>query len=115
VAVKIRLTRIGLKKQPTYRIVVKEEHSKRDGAPIENLGYYNPRTEPATIVLNEARTRYWLGVGAQPSDAMGIILKTAGITDKFYRPRAPRKPKHKEEAASAAAPAPTAEAPAAQG
>ncbi len=112
-SVKIRLSRIGAKKQPTYRVVVAEERSKRDGRIVERLGHYDPRTEPPTIVLNEERTRYWLGVGARPTDAMGIILRRAGISDKYVRERAARKSKSAAaEAAPAATPAaPTAPAP----
>ena len=84
-AAKIKLTRVGAKKQPTYRVVIQEERSKRDGRFIENLGYYNPRTEPATIVLNQERVNYWLGVGAQPTESVGQLLKTAGITDRYYK------------------------------
>ena len=100
-SVKIRLSRFGAKKQPSYRIVVTEEHSKRDGRIVEKIGHYDPRTKPATVVLNEERTKYWLGVGARPTDAMGPILKQAGISDKYVRcaPRAnrnlPRKKKRK--------------------
>jgi small subunit ribosomal protein S16 len=116
-SVKIRLARFGAKKQPSYRIVVAEEHSKRDGRIIEKLGHYDPRTEPPTVVLNEERTQYWLGVGARPTDALGPILKRAGITDKFVKMRAARKSKSEKAAeeakAAAPAPAPAAEAPAA--
>ncbi len=87
-AAKIKLTRVGAKKQPTYRVVIQEERSKRDGRFIENLGYYNPRTEPATIVLNQERVNYWLGVGAQPTESVGQLLKTAGITDRYYKVKA---------------------------
>jgi small subunit ribosomal protein S16 len=107
VAVKIRLARYGAKKQPTYRVVVADERKKRDGRIVEKLGHYDPRTDPATIVLNEERTKYWLGVGAQPTDALGPILKRAGITDKYVRQRAARKSKAamaEEAAAKAAAP-----------
>ncbi len=110
-SVKIRLSRIGAKKQPTYRVVVAEERSKRDGRIVERLGHYDPRTEPPTIVLNEERTRYWLGVGARPTDAMGVILRRAGISDKYVRERAARKSKsaaaETAPAATPAAPAPT--------
>lgn len=105
-SVKIRLSRIGAKKQPTYRIVVAEERSKRDGRIVERLGHYDPRTEPPTIVLNEERTRYWLGVGARPTDALGPVLKRAGIGDQYVRERAARKSK----AAKAAEEAKPAEA-----
>lgn len=98
-SVKIRLSRIGAKKQPTYRIVVAEERSKRDGRIVERIGHYDPRTEPPTVVLNEERARYWLGVGARPTDALGYILKRAGISDKYVRERTARKSKAKTAAA----------------
>ncbi len=107
-SVKIRLSRFGAKKQPTYRIVVAEERSKRDGRIVERIGHFDPRTEPPTIVLNEERTRYWLGVGARPTDALGPILKRAGISDKYIKMHAARKSKSEkaaEEAAKAGAPA----------
>src|SRR5512141_2947583 len=104
---------MGAKKQPTYRIVVAEERSKRDGRLVERLGHYDPRTEPPTIVLNEERTRYWLGVGARPTDALGIILRRAGISDKYVRQRTARKSKAKGEE-TAAAPVQPAAAPAPQ-
>lgn len=111
-SVKIRLSRMGAKKQPTYRIVVAEERSKRDGRLVERLGHFDPRTDPPTIVLNEERTRYWLGVGARPTDALGIILRRAGISDKYVRLHTARKSKAANaEAAAPAAPA----APAPQG
>ena len=104
-AAKIRLTRMGAKKQPTYRVVIQEERSKRDGRFIENLGYYNPRTDPPTIVLNQERVNYWLGVGAQPTDSVGVLLHSAGITDKFYRTRPNKAPRPPEGEASAPEPA----------
>ncbi len=112
-SVKLRLSRFGAKKQPTYRVVVVEEHSKRDGRIVERLGHYDPRTEPPTIVLNEERTRYWLSVGARPTDAMGVLLRRAGISDKFVRERAARKAKVAIAAEEAAA-SPAEAAPAAQ-
>ena len=86
-AAKIKLTRVGAKKQPSYRVVIQEERSKRDGRFIENLGYYNPRSEPPTIVINQERLNYWLGVGARPTESVGQLLKTAGITDRYFKPR----------------------------
>ena len=86
-ATKIKLTRMGAKKQPTYRVVIQEERSKRDGRFIENIGFYNPRTEPATIVINQDRVNHWLSVGARPTESVGQLLKTAGITDKYYHMR----------------------------
>jgi small subunit ribosomal protein S16 len=84
-AAKIKLTRVGAKKQPTYRVVIQEERSKRDGRFIENIGYYNPRAEPATIVINQERVNYWLGVGARPTESVGQLLHIAGITDRYYK------------------------------
>jgi len=107
---KIKLTRMGAKKQPTYRVVIQEERSKRDGRFIENVGYYNPRTEPATIVVNQERVNYWLGVGARPTESVGQLLKTAGITDKYYHMRTTKSKAGGNEAASAekTSPIPTA-------
>ncbi|HEX7587491.1 MAG TPA: 30S ribosomal protein S16, partial [Anaerolineae bacterium] len=108
VSVKIRLSRFGAKKQPTYRIVVAEERSKRDGRLVEKIGHFDPRTDPPTIVLNEERARYWLSVGARPTDALGIILRRVGISDKYVKVHAARKSnaeKAAAEAAKSAAPA----------
>jgi small subunit ribosomal protein S16 len=71
----IRLMRMGAKKQPTYRVVVKEKLSKRDGAYLENLGTYNPTREPAEVNLNMERVRYWLARGAQPTDTVRQLIK----------------------------------------
>lgn len=109
-AAKIRLTRVGAKKQPSYRVVVQEERSKRDGQYIDNLGYYNPRTDPPTVVIDAERVKYWLGVGAQPSDSVGRLLRMAGITDKYYRQKGANK---QPAAPPAASVAPAAEPPAA--
>jgi small subunit ribosomal protein S16 len=76
---KLRLTRMGAKGRPHYRIVVQEARSKRDGRFVENLGHYNPLTEPSTIVVNADRVRYWLSVGAQPTDSVASLLKRAGV------------------------------------
>jgi small subunit ribosomal protein S16 len=70
---------MGAKGQPHYRIVVQEARSKRDGRYVENVGHYNPLTEPSTIVVNEERVRYWLSVGAQPTDSVASLLKRAGV------------------------------------
>ena len=116
-AAKIKLTRMGAKKQPTYRVVIQPEHSKRDGRFIENIGFYNPRTEPATIVLNQERVNYWLSVGAQPTESVGQLLKTAGITDKYYRPRTVKPKAEQAEGATSATPpaeTPPAETPPAE-
>ena len=73
----IRLMRTGAKKRPSYRIVVKEKQSKRDGAFLENLGTYNPTREPAEINLKTDRVRYWIEKGAQPTDTVRQIIKQA--------------------------------------
>jgi small subunit ribosomal protein S16 len=69
--------RMGSKKRPSYRIVVKEKLSKRDGACLENLGTYNPTREPAEIILKSERVQYWIGKGAQPTDTVRQIIKQA--------------------------------------
>ncbi len=76
--VRIRLRRQGAKKQPTYRVVVADQRSPRDGRIIENIGNYDPRTEPETITIDVERARYWLSVGAQPSESVARLLKTVG-------------------------------------
>jgi small subunit ribosomal protein S16 len=82
----IRLTRIGAKKQPTYRVVVTEARTPRDSREVERLGYYNPKTQPATLKVNRERVAHWLKSGAQPSATVKSLLK-----------------KHKEAAADASA------------
>jgi small subunit ribosomal protein S16 len=77
--VRIRLRRVGAKKQPSYRIVVADKDAPRDGRFIENIGNYNPRTEPETVELNADRALYWLSVGAQPSEAVARLLKSKGV------------------------------------
>jgi small subunit ribosomal protein S16 len=77
--VRLKLRRHGKKKQPTYRLVAADSHSPRDGRFIEILGHYNPRTEPATIVLKEDKIAAWLGKGAQPTEAVTMLLQSAGI------------------------------------
>ena len=76
--VRIRLRREGAKKQPTYRVVVADQQAPRDGRIIENLGHFNPRTEPETVSIDLERARYWLGVWAKPSPAVDRLLKAAG-------------------------------------
>lgn len=83
--VRIRLRRIGLKGQPSYRIVVTDQRNPRDGRFIENIGHHNPRTEPETNQVNEERALYWLSMGAQPSDAVRRILKHTGTQGRFDR------------------------------
>lgn len=83
--VRIRLRRIGLKGQPTYRIVAAEKEAPRDGRFLEILGVYNPRTNPATIKLQEDRIYHWMKNGAQPSESVEKIFKTAGTLERFER------------------------------
>jgi small subunit ribosomal protein S16 len=78
-AVAMRLTRVGGKKDPQWRVVVADSRSPRDGRFIEVVGRYNPQTEPSTISLKEDRIRHWLSVGAQPSEPVQKLLKTQGI------------------------------------
>ena len=80
--VRIRLRRVGAKKQPSYRVVVADQRSPRDGRFIEIIGHYNPRTDPPTVVIKEDRALHWLSTGAQPSDPVGRMLKNLGIMDK---------------------------------
>jgi len=87
--VRIRLRRVGAKKQPSYRVVVADQRSPRDGRFIEIIGHYDPRTDPPTVVIKEDRALFWLQRGAQPSDAVARMLKNAGITDKLMGTTAP--------------------------
>lgn len=82
---RIRLRRVGAKKQPSYRIVIAEKSAPRDGKFVEVIGFYNPRTEPETVRIEEERALHWLSVGAQPSDSVARILKTHGTMDRFER------------------------------
>ncbi|TML27419.1 MAG: 30S ribosomal protein S16 [Actinobacteria bacterium] len=78
-SVRMRLTRVGGKKDPIWRVVVADQRSPRDGRIIETLGRYNARTEPSTVVLDEERVRTWLARGAQPSHTVRKLLRTQGI------------------------------------
>jgi small subunit ribosomal protein S16 len=78
-AVRMRLTRIGGKKDPVWRVVVADQRSKRDGRVIETVGHYNAQTDPSTIKVDEERVRAWLERGAQPTDSVRKILRTQGI------------------------------------
>ncbi len=78
-AVKLRLRRMGKKKQPVYKVVAADSRSPRDGKFIEAIGLYNPKTEPATVDIKESRALYWLGVGAQPTDTVKNLLTHQGI------------------------------------
>jgi small subunit ribosomal protein S16 len=78
-AATIRLARRGSKKHPTYRIVVADSRAPRDGRFIESIGYYNPQTEPSTIVVDEPKIKQWLSTGAQPSNAVKRLLEVKGL------------------------------------
>jgi small subunit ribosomal protein S16 len=78
-AVKIRLARHGAKKRPFYRIVAADNDSPRDGRFLEKLGTYNPLRDPAEVVLNTDRVKYWIGQGATPTDTVRTILKREGV------------------------------------
>lgn len=77
--VKIRLKRMGMKKSAFYRVVVSDSRTPRDGRFVEEIGYYNPVTEPAVIKFDEERAKYWLSVGAQPTDTVRGLLKKGGL------------------------------------
>jgi small subunit ribosomal protein S16 len=79
--VTIRLRRQGKTKQPTYRIVIADKRSPRDGKFIEIIGHYNPVRQPKELVVKQERARYWIGVGAQPSDTVVRLLKQVGVLD----------------------------------
>ena len=79
-AVRMRLTRVGSKKNPIYRVVVADQRSPRDGRFIDIVGRYNPQTEPSLIEFDETKVKDWLGKGAQPSDAVSRLLKAKNLT-----------------------------------
>lgn len=79
---KIRLKRVGARKQPSYRVVVADSRAARDGRFVEKIGHYNPRTEPATIEIDEERVLMWIRRGAQPSESVARILKGLGTLEK---------------------------------
>ncbi|MEE0968143.1 MAG: 30S ribosomal protein S16 [Clostridia bacterium] len=80
-AVKIRLRRMGAKKAPFYRVVVADSRFPRDGRFIEEIGYYNPLTQPAEIKIDSDKAKKWISNGAQPTDTVKALLKKSGITE----------------------------------
>lgn len=78
-AVRIRLTRVGATKQPTYRVVVADSRSARDSRSIETIGHYNPRSEPVEVNIDADKAKQWLAQGAQPSDTVARLFRNAGI------------------------------------
>ena len=87
-AVKLRLMRMGKKKQPTYRVVAADSRSPRDGRFIEILGTYQPRHEPSTILIDNAKALKWLSEGAQPTETVQKLLKISGAWDEFQAAKA---------------------------
>ena len=85
---KVRLRRVGSRKQPSYRVVVAESTAPRDGKFVEVIGFYNPRTQPETIKIKEDRALYWLSVGAQPTESMARLLKKRGTLGRLERLKA---------------------------
>ena len=77
--VKIRLKRMGANKKPFYRVVVADSRAPRDGKFIEEIGYYNPMTDPADIKIDEEKAQKWMGTGAQPTDTVKILFQKSGI------------------------------------
>jgi small subunit ribosomal protein S16 len=125
-AVKIRLMRVGKKKQPTYRVVVADSRSPRDGRFIEIIGQYAPRQDPSVVTVNNERALHWLNQGAQPTETAAKVLEISGVWDEYKqaagkvaaaKPKAktPKAKTVKEKPAEASAPAeaaPAEEAPA---
>jgi small subunit ribosomal protein S16 len=115
---RIRLSRIGKKKQPAYRLVVADQRAPREGAFLKIIGHYNPRTEPVTLVVKEDEAVYWLQKGAQPSETAAKLLTRLGVMEKAGKAPVkyegkkvePGKKGKKGAAAEAAAPAPAAAA-----
>jgi small subunit ribosomal protein S16 len=83
--VRIRLRRTGQKGQPSYRLVIADKESPRDGRFLEIVGFYNPRTEPATLNIKEDRVFEWMSKGAQPTESVAQLFKTAGTDTRFER------------------------------
>jgi small subunit ribosomal protein S16 len=95
--VKIRLKRVGKKKAPSYRVVVADSRSPRDGRIIENLGWYNPRVEPSAIQIDAEKALSWLKEGAQPTDSVTSLLKRSGILERFEQSKAAAKTQTEEK------------------
>jgi small subunit ribosomal protein S16 len=83
--VRIRLRRVGLRGQPSYRIVAADKESPRDGRFLEILGFYNPRTNPSSLTLKEDRVYHWMKNGALPTESVEQIFKSVGVLDRFER------------------------------
>jgi small subunit ribosomal protein S16 len=88
-AVRIRLSRVGATKQPSYRVVVMDGRSARDGRAIDTLGHYNPRSDPVEFAVDTDKVKKWLAQGALPSDTVSRLLQNAGVLPKVERKAAP--------------------------
>ena len=97
--VKIRLQRVGSRNRPSYRVVAADSHAPRDGAFLEILGYYNPRTDPATVVIDTEKAQRWLDRGARPSEAVARMLSHLGV-EGYFKPKESAPPPPKPEEAS---------------
>ena len=100
-SVRVRLTRVGSKKNPIWRVVVSDQRSPRDGRFIETIGHYNPQTEPSTIVIDEERLQHWLARGAQPTNTVKQLVRAQS---KGTPPAAVAEPAPEPEPAAAAEP-----------
>jgi small subunit ribosomal protein S16 len=97
-AVRIRLTRVGATKQPTYRVVVADSRAARDGRAIDTLGHYNPRAEPAEVSIDADKAKAWLAKGATPSETVVRLFRIAGVTEA--EPPAPARSGRRRAAAA---------------
>ena len=86
-ALRMRLRRMGAKNNPFYRVVVADARSPRDGRFVDEIGYYNPTTDPATIKIDEEKALDWLRKGAQPTDMVRVLLKRAGVLERWQQQR----------------------------
>jgi small subunit ribosomal protein S16 len=106
-SVRVRLTRVGSKKNPIWRVVVSDQRAPRDGRFIETIGHYNPQTEPSTIVIDEERLQHWVSRGAQPTNTVKQLVRAQA---KSASAVAVAEPEPEPEAAAAAEPEPDAPA-----
>jgi small subunit ribosomal protein S16 len=100
--VRIRLQRVGKKRQPSYRVVVIDSEAPAQGRPVETIGHYNPRTDPITYEIDRERALYWLRVGAQPSEAVHRLLVKSGVIDTLTGMKAGKEVEVREEEAEPA-------------
>jgi small subunit ribosomal protein S16 len=110
-SVRVRLTRVGSKKNPIWRVVVADQRSPRDGRFIETIGRYNPQTEPSTIAIDEERLQHWLARGAQPTGAVKQLMKAQAKIGASQVPAPEPEPAAPEPGPAAPAPGPAAPAP----